>query len=348
MMIRRIKNYLSRWLNDKPRRNIIEKLLFLAHSVYKKTDSIMRRTDNRIVAKFYIRLKSIERQLRAKCTFVTIEELMHWTNEWIKTFPQTYDVIVGVPRSGLLIANMIALRLGKPLATPEQFKEGKYWISDHNKDRITKSDELCRVLLVDDCIKREKTIEEPAEILRSSGRNIQITKAVLMVRQDAVKCVDLYYKILHNCPPVSEWNLIHWKRGKLAVDMNGVICEDCPVHIDNEDELYGEWLENARPYLIPTFSIDYIVSCRLEKYRSATEEWRDRYGVKYDRLILWDIQSKEDRKRRFSEHKIDVLLKIKPELYWESNYHQSKKIWKSTGIPTICIDEMIAFGTIKK
>ncbi len=160
--------------------------------------------------------------------------------------------------------------------------------------------------------------------------------------------MDIYFKILHEYPPVGEWKFMGQKRGILAVDMDGVICEDCLYQVDMDEERYIEWLRDARPYLIPNFEIDYIVSNRLEKYRPATEEWLARHGVYYNKLILWDIPSKEDRNGKFTEHKVDVLLKIKPTEYWESSYDQAKKIWESTRIPTICIDEMIAFGTLER
>jgi len=177
---------------------------------------------------------------------------------------------------------------------------------------------------------------------------MNITTASLLISKEAVGYVDLYYKVLRNYPPMGEWNLLHRKRGTVAFDMDGVICEDCPSDIDLNESLYIEWIKNARPYLIPVYKIDYIISNRLEKYRPETEEWLRRHDVKYDKLILWDIESKKDRKDLFAEYKADKLLSLKPSVYFESSYQQAKQIWESTRIPTICIDEMIAFGPIEK
>ncbi len=346
MLKNKLKKYLRRSLDNRTRGNLIGKSLFLAYSIYKKLDNILYKKDSKAVAKFYIRMKNIERQMRTKGTFVTLEELLVWTNDWIKTFPETYDIIVGIPRGGLLIASIIALKLGKPLSTPEQFRDGQYWMSKHMEETVDKKKEPYHVLLVDDNVQHEKTIEEPAQIMRSSNKNVKITKAALMISEDAVNYVDIYFKLLRAYPPIGEWKLLHWKRGILAVDMDGVICEDCPPHVDMDEKLYIEWLRNARSYLIPNFEIDYIVSNRLEKYRPETEEWLARHGVLYNTLILWDIPSKEYRNGKFIEHKVDILLKIKPSEYWESSYNQANKIWEATKIPTISIDEMIAFGTL--
>lgn len=348
MLISRLKKFLRRAVSNRGRGNLIGKSMFLAYTLYNKLDNILYKQNIKPIARAYLRMKNIERQIRGKGTFITLEELVMWTNDWIKRFPESYDVIVGVPRGGLLIAGIIALKLGKPLSTPELFKDGKYWMSVH-ADKTDVMKEPYNVLLVDDNINHEETIEEPARLIRSSNTNMKLTRASLMVSEDAVKYVDMYYKVLRAYPPVGEWKLLHNKRGTLAVDMDGVICEDCPSDdVDMDEVLYNEWLRNARPYLIPAFGIDYIVSNRLEKYRAVTEEWLNRYGVRYNQLILWDITSKENRKGKFIKHKVDVLLKTKPTEYWESSYDQAVKIWEATKIPTICIDEMIAFGPLKK
>jgi orotate phosphoribosyltransferase len=342
-----LRKFLRRSLDNRTKGDFIGKLIFLAYSAYKKLDQILYRQDNKAISKLYIRMKNAERQIRAKGIFVTLEDMVVWTREWIKTFPEDYDIIVGIPRGGLMLASMIALKLGKPLSTPEQFRDGQYWMGSHVEEKYKKN-EFYNVLLVDDNVGSERTIEEPARMIRSSHKNIKVTKAALIVNEDAVKYVDLYFKALHAYPPVGEWKFMGKKRGILAVDMDGVICEDCPPLVDMGEKLYTEWLRNAKPYLIPNFEIDYIVSNRLEKYRPETEEWLARHKVFYNKLILWDIPSKEERNGKFIEHKVDVLLKIKPTEYWESSYEQAKKIWETTKIPTICIDEMTAFGAMER
>ena len=98
--------------------------------------------------------------------------------------------------------------------------------------------------------------------------DIQITKASLFVTQEAAKLVDLYYEVIPD-PVLFEWNLLHSKQGFLATDMDGVICHDPPKGLDGDESAYVEWMRNARPYLVPLYEIDAIVSSRLERYRAA-------------------------------------------------------------------------------
>ena len=157
--------------------------------------------------------------------------------------------------------------------------------------------------------------------------------------------VDLYHKVI--APPrVYEWNILHrkiasyWGHGILAVDMDGVLCANCPQGADDDEELYLEWIRTARPYLIPAFEVDVIVTCRLEKYRQQTEQWLKEHKVKYKKLCMWNIPRKSERQGNFARFKINELLQLKPDMFWESAWAQSEKIWEETKIPTLCIDEM--------
>ena len=59
-----------------------------------------------------------------------------------------FDCIVGVPRSGLVIANIMAVWFAKPLTTPENFKRNEFWVSKV----MPKKDRYQNILLVDDSI----------------------------------------------------------------------------------------------------------------------------------------------------------------------------------------------------
>ena len=338
-MKEKISKYL-RLISTKKKRNITENCLFSLYSLYKKAINVFGKQDNKILSKAYLYTKSIERSIISKkINFIAVDDLVLWTTFWIRTFPNNYDIIIGIPRSGLLVANLIALKLGKPLTTPELFEQDFYWKSRAIKGRK----KIRNVLLIDDSIVSGDTMLKYKKFLNSRKNNFNITTGALIATENTKKLVDLYYKII-STPRIFEWNLLHGKKGKLATDFDGVICENCPSGIDLNETLYKEWVRNAKPYLIPDFEIDVILSNRLEFYRNETEEWLNRYNVKYKKLILWNISSKGERNGKQVQHKVNELLKIKPDIFWESSLYEAKLIWKATNIPTICIDEMILFG----
>jgi len=334
-----ITKYLRR-LETKSDGGIGDRFLLGAISFYRKARMAVERCENRTVSRLYLRWKNLEHGLMDwRYSFVTFTELVSWTSEWARSFPGSYDVIVGIPRSGLLVASIVALKFGKPLTTPELLAENRYWKSvqmggEHGYRRL---------LLIDDSISSGETFKKNLEMVRVASQKCEVATGALIVTPEAKHLVDFYYvEIPH--PRLFEWNMLHVKKGVLAVDLDGVICENCPPGVDADEALYTAWIRSAKPYLIPTFEIDFIVSSRLERYRKETEEWLSRHGVRYRELMLWNIESKREARGRHVQQKIEKLLRIKPEMFWESSLVQAREIWRATKIPTLCIDEMRLFA----
>ena len=335
-MKKRLVKYMT-IASQKDTKNFIENILLSSYYTYKNLQKNFFKSNNKTASRLYLRSKYLERKITGnELNFVTVDELVIWTTEWLKSFQDNYDVIIGVPRSGLFVANIIALKLGKPLTTPDLFIKNICWKSK----LIPEKEEYTNILLVDDSITSGKSMEESLKLLNHSRKNITITKAALMATNESKSFVDLCYKVMPN-PRLFEWNLLHASKGNLASDMDGVICENCPPGVDINEEMYVEWIKNAKPYLIPTFEIDLIVSNRLEIYRHDTEKWLARHGVRYKELVLWNIQSKNERNGRHAQRKIEVILKYKPDIVWESSFREAKQIYETTKIPTLCVDEMM-------
>ncbi|MFC1979663.1 glycosyltransferase, partial [Chloroflexota bacterium] len=282
---------------------------------------------------------------KRKITLATYRDLIEWTLDWTKNLPRSFDVIVGIPRSGLLVASLIALKLGRPLSTPELVVQKGSWESDMiPKERRTP--EYCRVLLVDDSIASGEELSKAVKTLRST-KDLSVTTASLITTESTAGLVDLSYKVVP--PPYNfEWCLTHQKGNgivKIAADLDGLICEDCPMHVDVDERLYTNWIKTVKPIFVPTYRIDLIVSNRLEKYRTLTEEWLARNNVRYNKLYLWNVASKEERGgiEKWVEHKVKVLLTEKPDLMYESDRQQAEMIWRASGVPVLWFQEMTIF-----
>jgi len=341
----RVIRYVRKIQQNGSGRNLFERSLLSAYDNYRGLKKKLKRIEDPAYSRMYLKSRNLKRNLEGKkFNFVTIDQASIWTTEWIKTFPRQYDLIVGVPRSGMLIASIIALKLGKALATPELLRQGKFWHSSFIQGKLS-LEEINHVLVVDDSVDTGRAMSRAMESIQSASEGITVTKASLIVRKEAKPMVDLYHKVI-SPPSVFEWNILHrkiasyWGNGVLAVDMDGVLCADCPEGVDHDEELYLEWIKTAKPYLIPAFEIDAIVTSRLEKYRQETGAWLEQNNVKYKNLYMWKIGDKSERNGNFARHKIDELLQLKPDMYWESTWDQSQKIWAETKIPTLCIDEM--------
>ena len=293
-----------------------------------------------LAARLYLRAEDLRRSAAGwRHTFVTMDELLGWTSDWASELPGSYDLVIGIPRSGLLVANIIAIKMGKPLSTPELFLRGECWMGGNIKPPAN----FGKILLVDDSVSSGESMRKAAAAIRSRAPGAQLTRAALIVGENSAESADLSFKTIA-APRLFEWNMLHTKRGVLVCDLDGVICENCPPGCDADEAAYTAWIKAARPYLIPAFKVDYILSARLERYRPETEAWLAAHGVDYGELLLWDVKEKKDRNGFYSKYKIAALVKIKPDMVWESNSGQARDIWDATRIPTLCTDTKVFYG----
>jgi hypoxanthine phosphoribosyltransferase len=313
--------------------------IMLNSLIPKRLKTILRK--NKTIRNLYYSVKPL--LIGSSYDFFTIQDLAAWTLDWIKSFPEHYDVIIGIPRSGLIVASIIACKLGKPLSTPEKFLKGEYWLP--TKDRTIEVSRIEKVLLVDDAAGDERgTLYRCYRQLKQRFPELQITKGVLIVgTKNAERIVDLHYKKLTK-GAFFEWNLAHctYKDRRLGVDMDGVLCDEPPPEVDMDEQRYVAWIKNARPNIIPTYTIEAIVTNRLEKYRQITEEWLRRNKVKYKNLEMLDLPDKSLRTpENMLKQKIDAIKKFQLSWFWESSLSQAEAIWKACKIPVLCTDKMV-------
>lgn len=308
----------------------------MATSILQEIKTVVRR--NVFLRESYYRVKPL---LGRDIEFVTFQQLTSWTNEWIKTFPQNYDVIVGIPRSGLIVASIIACKLGKPLSTPDKIVNGEYWLP--TKDNTIKIGNVRNILLVDDATGRGETMQNFYWQLKNAlGGKVNISKASLFVERNAIDKVDLYYKVLHKGGTFFEWNLAHCERKPLGVDIDGVLCREPPPEVDADERKYADFISKVNPYIMPTYEIEVIVTNRLEKYRQLTEEWLKRHNVKYKHLIMLDLPSKRFRTQKIMiQNKVDAIREYDLFWFWESSWIEAQAIHKACRIPVLCTDKMI-------
>jgi hypothetical protein len=226
--------------------------------------------------------------------------------------------------------------LGKPLSTPDL---DKIWVSGNRGIPIKRDEKKFEhILLFDDSITSGDTFQKALRTLRGNlPEHTKITTAALIASEDTKNKVDMFYVVVPR-PRLFEWNILHSKKNRIiAVDLDGVICEEPPISLKLDESKYKEWLKKAKPYLIPSFEIDYIISNRLEKFRETTEEWLRKHKVKYRQLILRDFLPLPGEGK--ADFKIKKLLEIKPDFFWESSSQEAQQIWRETKIPTFSIRE---------
>lgn len=257
--------------------------------------------------------------------------------------PDDIDLIVGIPRSGMLAANMLATHLNLPFLDLESFVAGLdpyVGRTVRSTMRVDGSEAPTRVLVVDDSILSGESMVEVRARLAEARPAADITYCAVYAAREEHPEIDVWLEIVDH-PRIFQWNLMRHRRlGDACFDIDGVLCHD-PAEDENDDgERYGQFLANAKPLHLPGVPIKHLVTSRLEKYRAQTEEWLRAHRVDYETLWMLDLPSAEERRRlkMHAVHKARVYRKTKACLFVESEDRQAMEIADLSGRPVLSIE----------
>ena len=301
--------------------------------------------------KYYIENKKNCFDLDGSKVFVTNEMLVKDTIKLINDLPPI-KAVIGCPRSGMMPASFIATALSIPLFSLSDSKLIK--LSARSNDggsrmRHHKSQINLPILVIDDTVFHGGEINLIKNLLKEQIPNEKLIFACVYCLPSSKHKIDYYSKGL-TYPHILEWNIFNAESViNAAIDIDGVLCEDVPIQIDDDGEKYINYITNVKPIKknIPkTFECKALCSGRLEKYRKITEEWLNKHGVKYKELYLYDKTKHErDSNHAFNvgKFKATITNNIKANLFIESCDHQSKIIANELRMinnrsPVLCIN----------
>ncbi len=262
----------------------------------------------------------------------------------IDKVPYDIDLVVGVPRSGLLVGNILSLIMNKPLTDLSGLAENRIIKTGSTKNLSGRKDSVysCKkILVVEDSVSTGNSIIKCKEYINQLNLQCEILYLAAYVEPSKEKMVDIFFEIVSQ-PRVFEWNIFH-HQGVIphaCIDFDGVLCVD-PTEEENDDgPKYVEFIKNAKPKIIPTCKIGYIVTSRLEKYRELTQEWLSKHNVCYDQLIMLNATAEERKANALhSKFKADFYAKHSDAmLFIESSLVQAEQINSSTKKPVFCIE----------
>ena len=258
----------------------------------------------------------------------------------ISKIPRDIDLVVGVPRSGMLPANLIALYLNLPYTDIDSFIDGRIYGAGQQGDYNVKKT-IKNILVVDDSICSGYALSKSKSKL--SGLNYKFKFLCVYSTPESSNKIDVFLEIVKT-PRVFEWNLFHHRfiLSKTCMDIDGVLCEDPTAEQNDDGPKYIEFLKNAKPKFIPTVKIKTLISCRLEKYRKLTEEWLKRHGIEYENLILLNLPNGASRRKwgKYGEYKASEYKKADYLLFIESSLNEARIIKEKTGKSVFCVELM--------
>ncbi len=270
--------------------------------------------------------------------FITYNQLVIDVINWAQELDQDYDAIVGIPRSGMLVANILALHWNIKLGSLDGFLRCTFLQGGH-RDHTR---EVRKVLIVDDSINTGKSIAKAKKLTRTLPFEMHYGAPYIRGLMKSW----LHYRIVP-LPRIFQWNVFnhYWLR-RACVDIDGVLCRD-PTQEENDDGIrYRHFISTAPPRHLPRVEILSLVTNRLEKYRPETEAWLKKWNVRCQNLIMLDLPNKQERIKQGAHinHKATIYKDEKYSLFLESSERQSKGIAEVTGKPVLCTDTMELYG----
>lgn len=274
-------------------------------------------------------------------------DLEQATRSIFRQLPPTISGVAGVPRSGMYSAALLSMWLHVPLyeVSPQHSLQA---IGFGSRGRRIKVEPDSPILVVDDSVYRGGTMQQ----IRNVMGDRPAIYAAAFVRPESRASVDIVGQLLPS-PHLFTWNLFNngilagnaanpALHGGMALDFDGVICEDCPRDGDDTPEgteRYRQWIINAQPKWLPRItSVPLIVTFRQERFRRETEAWMHKWGVTCDRLVMDQSETFASRRFDVAKHKGDTFRESDCCLFIESNEMQARIIQKVAQKPVIVPD----------
>ena len=281
--------------------------------------------------------------------YITLSELAQTIRKNLHRIPHDIDFIIGVPRSGVIVAGIIAEFLNAPLIDLDSFVLGAPPTGGRRlRYRASSGRLIPRVLVVDDTIyggtanrgmrKKLEPFKDRYEFIYlvayQEGRCSDVDIALEDVRADTNGFTQI---VLY------EWNILQHHAdvmSRFLFDMDGVFCLDPPDERDKD--AYQNYIRNAVPLFTPMATVGEIVTYRLVVNKEVTKDWLARNGIKYNALTMFPASTWEERHDSGispSRFKSEVYLQ-RPyaKLFIESSDGQAKEIHRITGKPVYCVE----------
>lgn len=266
--------------------------------------------------------------------FKTIGQLAADTYKLAGMLPPDVLGVVGVARSGMIPATIMATHLHCPLGEVETFIKAGVFGSGNRMNGNTPDITKGNIVVVEDGCGLAYALNNAAmriEVAYPQFRGRIITAAVYATKE--CKHRINFVAVPDSLPMFYEWAWLNTTYMRSAAwDIDGALCFDgCPP---------GAYAD-AKPLFIPRrYPIPLIITNRLERDRAATEHWLKKMGIMYGRLVMNPTHSEEERASTPgypSIHKIQAYQAAADcNLYVESQNNIAGQIYQATGKAVLC------------
>ena len=255
-------------------------------------------------------------------------------------------LVVGVPRSGMIPALMLAELLNIPCASLDDLLAGRM-MSCGGRAGFMRENGDGRILVLDDTVYYGTSMRKVKALTKQLDCRFDIIYGCVYAEgKDSAAMVDFCFEDVYDPKErlnLYEWNILHHYPVVTEAsmwDIDGLVCRNPPD--DHNQKAYERYLPKAAPLIVPTTKIGAFVTYRLERYRDVTEQWLRGQGIDYGRLVMVDAPDRDARDRMFppEEHKARAYKEAPwAELFVESDPRQAELIHRLCGKPVYCFED---------
>jgi adenine/guanine phosphoribosyltransferase-like PRPP-binding protein len=269
--------------------------------------------------------------------FITTEQLVADTYRLAAKLPPDLAGVVGISRSGILPANLLAQHFHLPmwiLRQDDNSSQRKDWgkgdvMPCGNGWRLhTRAAKRGPILVLDDTQMTGRSVRRArpiAEAWALKHRHALLWGAIY--QNPLIRSCDRVEYVARQLPRPHflEWNLFNSIHvASAAFDIDGVLCDERP---------------GAHPALYPVRirPMPLVVTGRQERHRAATLAWMAKWGMRCERLEMWQgTEAERDRPKAVSRFKARHFVDSGLLYFVESCPIQAREIAEYSGKPVIC------------
>jgi len=222
--------------------------------------------------------------------FVTTRQLVDDAMALASGLPSPARVI-GIARSGMIPASVIATLLGAELWSIDQHSLQLEQLGTGTRMQgVVVAGET---ILIDDSVWSGNAMRRCLAAVRDRFGPDVLALAVYGPRQVPDVGVRVHKRYANHW---FEWNLANAPFvDRLAWDLDGVLCRDFTVDEDDDGDRYLATMRSMSPTVHRPRKPITIVTARLERYRQETLSWLERQGIPVARLIMGPWATKRER-----------------------------------------------------
>jgi orotate phosphoribosyltransferase len=243
-----------------------------------------------------------------------------------------FDAVVGVPRSGLLPATIMATALHVPEAVV--LGEDELVLLGTGKRVKRDVSSVSSILVVEDVSRFARFVKK----YQALTEKYKVTFACVYGREDTAERGCVVGRVIGGKCAFS-WNLLNVMQvGEYCVDIDGVLCVNPPA--GNPDAARLEHIKTAKPLFPVSYRIHSVVSNRRRQWEEETRTWLAENNIRYKHLHTFTAQHAK-RGNLFEARawqKATYFMKSNCLAFIESSPKLAARIAAISKKPVICVE----------